>query len=32
MSCQNPMLKETEWGVQIGPITRVLSLTSLVFW
>ena len=31
--CQKPMLKQTEWGLQNGPITknRVLPVTTIFF-
>ena len=34
LSYQKPMLKQIEWWVQNGPITknRVLPVTTLVFW
>ena len=34
LSCQKPMLRQIEWEVQNGTITKdgVLPLTTLVFW
>ena len=33
LPCQNPMLRQVEWGVSNGPITksRVLPVTTLYF-
>ena len=34
LSCQKPILKQIEWWVQNGPITKneVLPVTTLFFW
>ena len=34
LSCQKPMLRQIEWGVQNGPTTKngVLPVTALFFW